>query len=235
MKAWRKGEEHQDHIYFSAKDTLVTTKRSLALLCLVKNAHRPKSNKDKQTLLIAGMISFLPQGPSPKGRDPECDFRLSTEGLFFVSKILLRCFMYTVSCNPNIVSYFTLFLTFSIREDFIITKHVFNCSVVSDSLQPHGLHTRLLCPWNFSGKNMRVDCHFLLEGIFLTQGLSPHPMHHLLWQVCRLGGPITMPSSKSGKKIVMQKIMQLWQNVSEYLHTCPHRTIVLTTYLSTDR
>ena len=66
VKARRKGEEHPDHMYFSAKDTLVTTKLSLALLCLVKNVHRPKSNKDKQILLIAGRISFLPQGPHPK-------------------------------------------------------------------------------------------------------------------------------------------------------------------------
>ena len=28
---------------------------------------------------------------------------------------------------------------------------------------------RLLCPWNSSGKDTRVDCHFLLQGIFLTQ------------------------------------------------------------------
>ena len=27
-----------------------------------------------------------------------------------------------------------------------------------------------LCPWDFSGKNNEVDCHFLLQGIFLTQG-----------------------------------------------------------------
>ena len=26
------------------------------------------------------------------------------------------------------------------------------------------------CPWNFSGKNIGVSCHFLLQGIFLTQG-----------------------------------------------------------------
>ena len=41
------------------------------------------------------------------------------------------------------------------------------CRVVSDSLQPHGLQpTRLLCPWNFPGKNSGVGCHFLLQGIF---------------------------------------------------------------------
>ena len=39
------------------------------------------------------------------------------------------------------------------------------CSVVSNSLQPHGLQlTRLLCPWNFPGKSTGVGCHFLLQG-----------------------------------------------------------------------
>ena len=49
------------------------------------------------------------------------------------------------------------------------------CSDVSDSLQPHGLQsTRLLCPWNFPGKNTGVGCHFLLQGIFSTQVSNPH-------------------------------------------------------------
>ena len=29
---------------------------------------------------------------------------------------------------------------------------------------------RLLCPWGFPGKNTGVSCHFLLQGIFWTQG-----------------------------------------------------------------
>ena len=32
---------------------------------------------------------------------------------------------------------------------------------------------RFLCPWNFSGKNAGVGRHFLLQEIFLTQGLNP--------------------------------------------------------------
>ena len=32
-------------------------------------------------------------------------------------------------------------------------------------LQP----ARLLCPWDFPGRNTRVGCHFLLQGIFPTQ------------------------------------------------------------------
>ena len=31
---------------------------------------------------------------------------------------------------------------------------------------------RLLCQWNFPGKNTGVGCHFLFQGIFLTQGLN---------------------------------------------------------------
>ena len=43
-----------------------------------------------------------------------------------------------------------------------------------DSLWPHGLQpTRLLCSWDFPGKGTGVGCHFLLQGIFPTQGLNP--------------------------------------------------------------
>ena len=38
---------------------------------------------------------------------------------------------------------------------------------------------RLLCQWNFPGKNTGVGCHFLLQGIFPTQGSNPHLLH---WQ-----------------------------------------------------
>ena len=42
------------------------------------------------------------------------------------------------------------------------------------TLQPQRLQpTRLLCPWDSPGKNTGVGCHFLLQGIFLTQGLNP--------------------------------------------------------------
>ena len=45
-------------------------------------------------------------------------------------------------------------------------------SVISDSLWSYGLElARLLCPWDFPGKNTEVGCHALLQGIFLTQRL----------------------------------------------------------------
>ena len=42
---------------------------------------------------------------------------------------------------------------------------------------------RLLCPWNFPGHNVRVDCHFLLQGIFPTQKSNPGLLNLLHWQV----------------------------------------------------
>ena len=46
-------------------------------------------------------------------------------------------------------------------------------SVMAVSLGSYGLQpTKLLCPWNFPGKNTGVGSHFLLQGNFLTQGLN---------------------------------------------------------------
>ena len=48
-------------------------------------------------------------------------------------------------------------------------------SVVYNSLKPSGLEpSRLLCPWDFPGKNTGEGCRALLQGILLTQGLNPH-------------------------------------------------------------
>ena len=41
---------------------------------------------------------------------------------------------------------------------------------------------RLLCPWNFPGKNTGGGYHFLLQGIFPTQGLNPHLLNFLYSQ-----------------------------------------------------
>ena len=59
-------------------------------------------------------------------------------------------------------------------------------SVTSDSLRPHGL-----CPWNSPGQNTGVGCHFLLQGIFPTQGSNlglPH-CRWILYQLSHKGIP----------------------------------------------
>ena len=52
------------------------------------------------------------------------------------------------------------------------------------TLWPHGLQpARLLCPWDFPGRNTGVGCHFLLWGIFPIQGLNPYLLSLMNWQV----------------------------------------------------
>ena len=58
-------------------------------------------------------------------------------------------------------------------------------------MQPHGLEpARLLRPWDSPGKNPGVGRHFLLQGIFRTQGSSPgilccrQILYHLSHQIC---------------------------------------------------
>ena len=53
-------------------------------------------------------------------------------------------------------------------------------SVVSDSLEPHGLQpTRLLRPWDFPGKSTGVGCISFSRGVFPTQGSNLSLLH---WQ-----------------------------------------------------
>ena len=61
-----------------------------------------------------------------------------------------------------------------------------SCSVVSNSLWPHGLlPARLLCPSKPPGKNAGVICHSLLQAIFLTQELNLGLLHcrQILYQL----------------------------------------------------
>ena len=47
------------------------------------------------------------------------------------------------------------------------------CAVVSDPLWPHELQpTRLLCPWNFPGKNTGLDLPFPAPGHFPDPGIE---------------------------------------------------------------
>ena len=79
----------------------------------------------------------------------------------------------------------------------------------------HGTVT-LLCPWHFSGKNIGVCCHFLLQGIFLTRGSNPCLWHLLHWQadslpLWYLGTPI---------KPIPHSVRVVWWRGKTILHSC---------------
>ena len=53
--------------------------------------------------------------------------------------------------------------------------------------QPYGLWpTKLLCQWDFPGKNTEVGCHFLLQGIFSTEGSKLCFLCLLHWEASSL-------------------------------------------------
>ena len=103
---------------------------------------------------------------------------------------------------------------------------------MSSSLWPYGLQpARLLCPWDFPGKNTGVGCPFLLQGIFLSQGLKLCLLCLLRWQadslpLCHLEAPINI-STPVIKQIVALFIfwefplhVDIWY--SQWLFQRPH-------------
>ena len=63
-----------------------------------------------------------------------------------------------------------------------------SCSVMSDSLQPHGLYN----PWNSPGQNTGVGSLSLLQRIFPTQELNQGLLHcrWILYQLSYEGNPL---------------------------------------------
>ena len=89
----------------------------------------------------------------------------------------------TMCTFDNVYEFGNVYLFMSANSSLVLQNHktifaVLNstaCSVMSNSLWPHRLQsTGLLCSWNFLGTNTEVGCHFLFQGIFLTQGSNPH-------------------------------------------------------------
>ena len=94
---------------------------------------------------------------------------------FFLSPLFIMAFFSKWShflCTLHIMGRCDacVLLTYTPHIKYTHVSH----SVMPNSLRPHGLQpTRLLCPFNSPGKNTGVGSHFLLQEIFLTQGLDP--------------------------------------------------------------
>ena len=90
---------------------------------------------------------------------------------------------------------------------YTVLIHVYTCNVCLLScvrlFKTHGLQpTRLLCPWDSPGKNIRMGCHFLLQGISPTQGSN---LHLLCLLHCR---QIFFTTEPLGKPIYPQNLHQ---------------------------
>ena len=87
-----------------------------------------------------------------------------------------------------------------------------SCSVVSDSLQPHGLNS----PRNSPGQNTGVSSYFLLKGIFPPQGSNPGLLH------CRQSLPAEPPGKPKntgvGRLSLLQQIFLTQESTWGLLH-----------------
>ena len=83
-----------------------------------------------------------------------------------------------------------------------------SCSVVSDSLQPHGL------PWNSPGQNSGVGSLSLLQGIFPTQGSNPGLPHcgQILHQLSHEGSPVT----REAQSLRIDFLLQETKDIQDY-------------------
>ena len=66
-----------------------------------------------------------------------------------------------------------------------------SCLTLCDPMDYTAQPTRLLGSWDSPGKNTRVGCHSLLQGIFLTQGLNLGLLHcrQILYRMNHQGSP----------------------------------------------
>ena len=86
----------------------------------------------------------------------------------------------------------TIVLKFRLHECEVTQS----CATLCDPMD-----TRLLRPWSSLGKSTGVGCHFLLQGIFLTQGSNPGLPHcrQMLYRLSHQGSPdYSVSSPKSG-------------------------------------
>ena len=89
---------------------------------------------------------------------------------------LIKSSHFTLRRNGMLIFFFYLYQDYQIYVNKMCKLSCFSsASVISDSLPPHGLQpSKVLCPWDSPGKNTRVGCHALLQGIFPTQRSNPH-------------------------------------------------------------
>ena len=100
-------------------------------------------------------------------------------------------------CRP-LISKYTVLYTLS----FIIAPSL---SRVRLFVTPWTIVLQAPLPMGFSKQEYWSGLYFLLQGVFLTQGLNPHCLHLLCWQVDSL--PLSQLGSHGGCIIIVINII----------------------------
>ena len=102
----------------------------------------------------------------------------------------------------------------------LVTKLCLNLMI------PWTVAPRLLCPWNFPCKNIGVSCHFLLQGIFLTEGsgitciaggfFTTEPTRILIWRLKSKYQPINIciPGSRLWFSNIFSKDLRIFMEMA---------------------
>ena len=110
-------------------------------------------------------------GPGAKGPRCSCGWRLSPERSLPAADLGASC-LERVRTDGGLHLPIPVFGGQTLRDSDASLRG--KDQGVSDSVRLLGLRSaRLLCPWDSPGKDTGVGCHFLLLGIFQTQGSNP--------------------------------------------------------------
>ena len=115
-----------------------------------------------------------------------CEYHLHSHGMLYLCLLLIygvslySCFIVRFSL---LVSQFWSRTFHSVTDHLLCIKHCVCALYKAFShfqlfATPWTVPARLLCPWNFPGKNTGVGCHFLLQRIFPAQGSNLCFLHY---------------------------------------------------------
>ena len=151
-----------------------------------------QGHEDKRNQMVPTPVLALSWVPTASTHQSPSQARLLSTTRFYCPKpssslwfLSLVCPLvaYSWHCSPQLASpvfHHTIYNPcWSRAGDTMGTRHFHGCVCVCEhtravsqsclTLWPHRLKpAKLLCPWNFPGKNIRAGCHFLLQGIFPT-------------------------------------------------------------------
>ena len=128
------------------------------------------SQPRNQTTSTALQVDSLPAKPQGKSRNTGVGGLSLLQWIFPTQELnqdLLHCrlILYQLSYQGRPDTDWRIINDCSMRKRYKLLWKNESCSVVSNSLQPHGLYS----PWNSLGKNTRANNLLLLQGIFPTQ------------------------------------------------------------------
>ena len=131
--------------------------------------------------------------------------RLITLGTIYIHSLQPMLHFSSTTKQVSLVFHLDSFFSVTMMYISLVKSESVSCSVLSDSLRSHE-PSRLLCPWNFLGKNNGVGSHSILQGMFPTQELNLGLLHYrqILYHLSHQGNPL-----KPGIHLILYQILSL--------------------------